>query len=306
MKKFVSLFLCLTLVFAVAVPRATATIAPSLFSEDIVNVDGVNYSVAMTDDFEIIVAAVGVEGSPIMRLSHDGTARVDFSNANGKQDYITLDFKELSIDVLERPLLMPKSRSDIRDFGTMNIDVHIKDSRGRTYEYDSDKVAGNIHSKDARSAGVLVLGGLGLFGTAMLADFLWALFAAGIVIVVAGMTCYAIEKVIEQLKNNDNRHRYYSATIPSQYNTVFVSPIPITRTHAINRIRAGRDTYTFLEDNAYSVVRDVGLGVIGPEIESENSDKIGIFFKHFHTGNRNGAHSFYGEYEVRRRRKYVY
>lgn len=62
---------------------------------------------------------------------------------------------------------------------------------------------------------------------------------------------------------------------------------------AVSRIVCGSDTYTFTSSQAKGIVKSTGLGVTS----SENHwawYKVGSFFNHYHTANRNGAHSFYG------------
>ena len=107
--------------------------------------------------------------------------------------------------------------------------------------------------------------------------------------VIAGVTCYAVDAVISDVRKNSKY--YYKAY--RRLNTVFINPIAIPEAQASNRIRAGADTYTYTQSLARKIVVSAGLGVVGPE-NHWAWYKIGSYFSHFHTGNRNGAHSFYG------------
>ena len=75
--------------------------------------------------------------------------------------------------------------------------------------------------------------------------------------------------------------------------TIAVGTLLTVPFYAFLAVTIGGDTYTYTSGLAKSVVAATGLGVT----ESENHwawYKVGSFFKHYHTENRNGAHSFYG------------
>lgn len=74
---------------------------------------------------------------------------------------------------------------------------------------------------------------------------------------------------------------------------LFINPDDVTRQHAINRIRGGNDVYTYWQADARSIVNAAGRGVIGTE-NHYAIWKIGDYYDHYHTADRNGAHSIYG------------
>lgn len=59
------------------------------------------------------------------------------------------------------------------------------------------------------------------------------------------------------------------------------------------RVAAGKDIYTWWNARAVAAVSAVGLGSIGPEID-KNRKAGKLYYMHYHTGNRNGSHAFFG------------
>ncbi len=116
-----------------------------------------------------------------------------------------------------------------------------------------------------------------------------ALLAAGLIIIGISVTWVAVIAVADILQTNNTGYFQTKFLL----GMLFINPDDITRTHAINRIRGGYDVYTFSRIDARSIVVAAGMGIIGPE----NDYKWylpGQFYDHYHTANRNGAHSFYG------------
>ena len=106
--------------------------------------------------------------------------------------------------------------------------------------------------------------------------------------VIAGVTCYAVDAVISDVRKNSKY--YYKAY--RRLNTVFINQLLYQKLkHLIELGQALIHTYT--QSLARKIVVSAGLGVVGPE-NHWAWYKIGSYFSHFHTGNRNGAHSFYG------------
>ena len=58
-------------------------------------------------------------------------------------------------------------------------------------------------------------------------------------------------------------------------------------------VSSGDSVFTFTKDIARGVVSATGLGVVGPESHWAWY-KIGDYYWHYHTGNRKGAHVWYG------------
>lgn len=143
----------------------------------------------------------------------------------------------------------------------------------------------------------LTLGGWAL--GAAVAALLAALAKIAITIVVAGITYYALHMAADKVKNGF----YYRAYIPpsnSKLEAIYVNFSSITSSQAINRIKNGDSTYTFFSSGAKSIVASAGRGVTASENHYNTSSKKGVFFSHYHTSTRNGAHSFYGTPSIRK------
>jgi len=82
---------------------------------------------------------------------------------------------------------------------------------------------------------------------------LTALLYASLAVVIEGLTCYAVDAIVTQVKKN----------------------------------------YTYTSTRARSIVVSTGLGVTHSET-SWKWYRACSYFYHYHTANRNGAHSFYG------------
>lgn len=113
-------------------------------------------------------------------------------------------------------------------------------------------------------------------------------------IVVAGCVYYAVSTVIEKIKSNKKKQKYYyKAYIDVTTQTTYIAfySKTITKKQAASRIKSGNNIYTFTKKKAKAAVVAAGLGYVGPEIHLRKGKFV---FHHFHTRNRNGAHSLYG------------
>ncbi|HEM4925437.1 TPA: hypothetical protein U1160_002107 [Streptococcus suis] len=167
-----------------------------------------------------------------------------------------------------------------------NLDIIIEEGDGNIENIDSveDLIDEAYEGQMTLVAGTFV----GLAGKAILSALIAAIAYAAKVIVVAGITYYAVDRVADKIKNGFI-YRAYRAN-----NAVYISPLSITKSQAIRLVRLGKDVYTLLKAHAKSIVASTGLGVTQSENHYYTSRKRGIYYSHFHTANRNGAHSFYG------------
>lgn len=161
---------------------------------------------------------------------------------------------------------------------------------GETFTIDNLDEVNGIYSGQAAIA---------LTGTTALLlslqTFLYYMLICGLVITVAGIVYYAADKVITKIKQNkDNvQSKYYPAYLRGKMVYIAMKN-PISLSTASSYIRSGRNIYTYRSDNARRAVTGSGLGCLPrPEIDS-NRKKGYIYFYHWHTENRNGAHAWYG------------
>lgn len=87
----------------------------------------------------------------------------------------------------------------------------------------------------------------------------------------------------------------YKAYIdPATDEAVYVdAESPITANQAKHRIMSGNNIYTFSGTSARNIVFATGMGVTEAEL-TKHRKKGQIYFYHFHTAGRNGAHAWFG------------
>lgn len=125
-----------------------------------------------------------------------------------------------------------------------------------------------------------------------ISTLLTVILAVTATIVVGGCTYYAVSTVIDKIKSNSAKQKYYYKAYISDYVTyiAFYSGT-ISQSQAASRLKSGQNVYTYTKSLAKTATVATGLGCIGPEI-TYRSGKFS--FWHYHPGNRNGAHCLYG------------
>lgn len=225
-----------------------------------VYVDGVEYCVYVDEDFNTIVKAVGEDAELILDKELNGTISIQDGKESGTYD---IEVSELDVEQEE-----------------MDITVYKEDIVFENYD-DIEEI---IPDEYSGQAAIAVAG-----GTIFVGGLISALVYALVTVTVAGVVCYAVDAIVKQVKQN--QQYYYKAYL--KLGTVVINPYAITSTEAKNRIKNGDNTYTYTATLARSIVVATGLGVVGPE-NHYKWYSLGSFFNHYHTANRNGAHSFYG------------
>lgn len=124
--------------------------------------------------------------------------------------------------------------------------------------------------------------------------FLYLLLVVMAATVIAGVVYYAVSTVIESVKNRENNGTfYYNALLIGQ--DVFINFVyPISKDTAVGLIQVGLSIYTYFSTAAQFVVSETSYGCLPyPEIDSIR--RLGnIYYFHYHTANRNGAHAWFG------------
>lgn len=228
-----------------------------------VYIDGIKFVITDTDD-KVIVETKGQENDFKMYFFDNGTA---YTEGEGKK--VWLNIKELTDEKIDIDLKA--------DDGTITKITDLEQD-----EYEGQGLLATI-----------TIGGVSL-GKAILCA-IGALLMTSSVIYIAGEAYQALDYALSKKKVSHNT--YYKADIYAK-KIVVISKKGISKNSAINRIRLGWDVYTYKSSDARKIVEAVNKGVIGPEIDERTTTsgiiKHGIYFYHYHTGNRNGAHSFYG------------
>lgn len=234
--------------------------------DTVVYIDGVKFVITDTED-RVIVKAEGKSSDFKMYLFDNGTAYAEGKDENGEDTKVWLNINELSED---------------------KVDIDLKTEDGTLTKLTSlneDEYAGQM-------AATIGMGSMAIYSAVLWA--LAALLITSAVVYIAGEACQALDYALR--KNKVKSSKYYKAYIYK--GSVYVTKNNISKSAAISRVAIGYDIYTYKSSDARSVVSSVGRGVIGPEIDkrtkSSGAVKKGIYYYHYHTGNRNGAHAFYG------------
>lgn len=234
--------------------------------DTVVYVDGIKFVITDTED-GIIVKTEGEANKFKMYLFDNGTAYAEGKDENGKDTKVWLNINELSEE---------------------KIDIDLKKEDGTVTKLTSleeDEYEGQM-------AATIGMGSMAIYSAVIWA--ITALLITSAVVYIAGEACQALDYALR--KSKVKSAKYYKAYIYKS--SVYVTRNSISKSAAISRIATRQDIYTYRSSDARSVVAAVGRGVIGPEIDkktkSSGAIKKGIYYYHYHTGNRNGAHAFYG------------
>ena len=227
-----------------------------------VYVDGIKYEVSVNDDLNVVVKTVGLEKQSQLVLYADGTALAKIANPNEQTERFTVDFEKLDSEHIDATVYQKGKLVE-------NID-------GMS-DLDETDYSGQIP--------FIFIGAVTLEG------LLVALMNTAITIVRSGIVWYAVHSILEDI--NQMKNTFFKAYLVKNF--LYINPKSISFTNAVNRIKIGKNIYTFKSQNAYQCVDATGLGIIGPEINIRK-DLLdnNIYYYHYHTSNRNGSHAFYG------------
>lgn len=260
-----AIIIVISIVFSSGVNKVLAmTINGSL--DIVVYIDGVKFVVTDTED-GVIVRTEGKSNGFKMYLFDNGTAYAEDKDENGKNIKTWLNINELSKD---------------------NIDIDLKTEEGNVTKLTSL----NEDEYEGQMAATIGMGSMAIYSAILWA--LTALLITSAVIYIAGEACQALDYALKRSRVQSSK--FYKAYI---YNgSVYVTKNSISRKAAISRIATKQNVYTYKSSDAKNIVAAVGMGVIGPEIDKRTKSsgvvKKGIYYYHYHTGNRNGAHAFFG------------
>lgn len=253
-------------------------------SSEVVYVDGVKYEVSIDNNYNIIVEGSNYETEATMVLNSNLEGNISISDNEMEENYSVEIASLESNDVVN-----VESIKEIKDdFEYDDVEIIITDTNDEDVLFcdDIDELLADEYEGQASiaiSAGVITVSGM-----------LTALIKASIVVTVAGVTCYAVDKIIEKVKKKSKQY-YYKAYRCA--NTVVINPYPISKASAVSLVLCGADVYTYKKSFAKSVMKETYLGYYGPE-NHWKPGKVGFFFNHYHLNlhkkGKNSSHVFYG------------
>ena len=268
LRRILSLFLVFVLVFNFAA-NVSASARTLKKTEQLYNseyeLDGITYSIEIDEDYNITISGKSGKSSGKLVLDSDltGTIQISSGLASRATKY-TVTIDELNPEESICNVTMVDSKTKLTE--SLSYSDIIKD------EYVG-QVAATVT----------------LSGTISVATLLAVLLLLSLAVIVSGVIYYAVEAVISAVKKVPNTcYKAYHGR------SVYISRHSISFSAAVKRIKNRQDTYTYNKATARSIVQSTGYGCTSAEIDKNWQNKVGIYFYHFHTANRNGAHSFYG------------
>ncbi len=120
--------------------------------------------------------------------------------------------------------------------------------------------------------------------------------ATGIVkvLIITGVE-YAVRKLTDAVRYELQDGEYYLAMIGKDENVLYVSVEKVNRTLATWALKLGVSVYNYYSANAYQIAKDAYPSALPQHDYAKVYSNIhGMYFNHWHLGNRSGGHSFYG------------
>ncbi len=270
MKKIIASLLAVTLMFNSFIQEVSAVETQNgIIETEHIYLDGIEYVYHVGVNGEIEVEAVS-------------------KNTEGK---LTVDSNAQAVaEVLDENGNIEEYEIEINDLTDKEVDVDIFDDNGKLIEeYDTmeELLEDEYECQAVATMSVTVIS---------VSTLLKVLLLIAATVIVSGVVYYAAATVAETIQNNKKkRNLYYSAYLKGK--DVYISyNKSISFKSAVSRVRYGKNIYTWTSANAKNVVLATGLGTIPKaEIDSASSRKKGfVYYYHWHTKNRNGAHAWFG------------
>jgi len=225
----------------------------------------------------------------------DGTVNVKGKGSNSKAYLTILSNGTGAAQTVDENGTCIQYELQVNDLSLNKVDVTAS-QKDKPHKNNNQKPKNEKHYKSVKEiVGDSYVGQATLVAAAgiSLATLLTVVLTITGTIVIGGCIYYAVANVIEKIKSDSSKQKYYYKAYISNYVTyiAFYSGT-ITQNQAASRIKSGQNVYTFTKSLAKAAVVSSGLGCItSPEIHLRK----GTFsFYHYHTANRNGAHSLYG------------
>lgn len=270
-KRILSVLLCLALLCCSI--NITA-FAAEINDQKTVYVDGKAFVYSIASDGTLEVQGKSDNGKSYLTILPDGTAEAQAMDETGQYIQYELEINDLSLEKVD-VTATHESSTFARGLQRTQIVEHftcVEDIMGKSY---------------VGQASLVVVTGISL------STLLTVVLTITGTIVVGGCIYYAVANVIEKIKSDSAKQKYYYKAHIADYVTyiAFYSGT-ITQSQAASRIKSGQNVYTYTKSLAKAAVVSAGLGCItSPEIHLRSG---ALTFYHYHTANRNGAHSLYG------------
>lgn len=232
--------------------------------KDVIYIDGTKLSYEMEADGVTLSSG---KSSLTIQDDHTGTAHI--VNDDSVEDF------ELNIVDLSRDA------------------VYVVATNKKTGEQFTIDHLGDESTSYTGQAAIALTGSAAIYLS--LQTFLYYMILVGLTIVVAGVVYYAIDKAIVKIRQNKehSQSKYYPAKLSGKMVYIAMKN-PISLSQASTRIRRGQDIYTYFSGNAKKAVLGSGLGSWYKSEIDQKRKKGYIYFYHWHTANRNGAHAWFG------------
>lgn len=243
----------------------------NIFAENTENqsvyVDGIEYNYYIQDNGDIIVrTAEDIEYFAEIIVHCDG------QNADAT---IRNDGKEENYEV------------EINELNTEEVDVAVINDGEVVKEFNSidDIYEEEYECQAAATVTVTVLS---------IATLLEVILEVAAFVTIAGATYYSLSKAYEAIKEDSKKKKFiYKATLAKA--GVYIDKYnPIDTKAAVARMRSGYSIYTYSGVLAQNITFNTGLGCIEESEIDSKMVKGCVYYYHWHTANRNGAHAWFG------------
>lgn len=246
-----------------------------------VYVDGVQFNVAINDNFEVEVEGHTDISDAYMLIDENGNADLEIEN---DEEFLDSEDYQLEID----------------EFSQNDIDIDVYEDGDKVDEISSvEEIIEDAY--DGQIAIGITAGGVVI----SLGMVLEALLAAMLAVIIAGVLYITISKFYAKVQEATSTKRekvkkyYFKAAVWN--GQVVVSPKAISKAKAISRVKKNLSVYSFTSGMAKAVIVQAGCYCSKPEIDTKRL-KGHVYLYHYHKASskghplhNGGFHSFYGK-----------
>ena len=232
--------------------------------EQIVYVDGIRFVYKIDINGNTTIVSTGKYAGAKLVLNNNGNAYAQVKNKIGVNQKYNLQINDLS-----------KEDVDIDIYNTHHVKVD---------EYDS---VSDLYQDDYKGQSFITL------PVQLLGTMIKVLITVAATIVVGKIIYYAGAAATEAIKQEQKKKKQYFRARLSQGHVYIAYANPISLTTASNRIRNVKNLYTFRQSRARDAVLESGYGCSAKEV-NKNKKPGKIYYYHFHTVPKNGAHAWFG------------
>lgn len=236
---------------------------------------------------QVVEETVYVDGSPIKVIvdPEKGTIVAE-ALGQGEDSRLVISETEMNVATVynEQQQNYVNYKLEINDLSENKVDIEVINEEGNIIDQIDDVNEITNNSYVGRAAVTVIT-------TITVETLITAILEAAACIVVGSVIYYGARAAVTAIKKDkDKKKSYYKAYIYNK--NVFIDMYNnISRKKAVKRIKKGKNVYVYSSKKAKQIVKDTGLGCTPSEISCLKGK---VRFYHYHTANRNGAHSFYG------------